>query len=578
MDGPFDINAHMLGKAANPAATRKALLTRLNEMEKERRPWLDQARNIAAVVQPWAGRFTDTTPSNDGSRRNADIINNTATLAHRATSAGFMSNASSPARDWFRLGVLDPDLNRRHSVRLWFDQLTKLAMGAARRSGTYRALHHIYSENPLFGTAADIIAPDSKTLLRHMPMTFGEYCIAVDYTGRPDTIFRKFDMTVGQAIAEFGFDKCSKHVQTLARRGLFDHWIKIVHAIEPRVVRKYTSLDNLDMPWRSIYFEEACAEDQILRESGFTRFPAIAPRWQVLGLAAYGFGPGHEALPDTLALQQKEFRKAQAIDFQTEPPTQGPPEMAGREIKKTPGAHNTVSDPTGAGIRPIWEVHLELQYLMQDIKETEQRIYQTWYADLFRLMQMLSDTTQRTRQEILERSEERLLAVGPVVERLTDEALEPIVDFLVEAVLPYAPPPPPELEGQEMVIEFISPMAQAQKAIGANSIDRMIGTIRVLAEAQPEAMDKLNVDETIDSYSDMIGVDPRMIVPGNKVALVRKARAQAQAAVQQAETAAMQASAAKDAATALQASAQNSQADVIGQFAGYNSPQPQGVI
>lgn len=578
MEGEFDINAHMLGKAANPAVTRKALLTRLGEMEKERRPWLDQARNIAAVVQPWAGRFTDNTPSHDGSRSNADIINNTATLAHRATTAGFMANASSPAREWFRLGVLDPDMNRRHSVRLWFDQLTKLALAAARRSGGYRALHHIYSEKPMFGTAANIIVPDRKTLLRHMPLTFGEYCIATDYTGRPDTLFRKFDMTVGQMIAEFGFDRCSNHVKQAARLGLFDHWIKIVHAIEPRAVRKYTSLDNLDMPWRSVYFEESCAEDQILRESGFPTFPAIAPRWAVVGLGAYGYGPGHEALSDTLALQQKEFRKAQAIDYMTEPPTQGPPEMAGKEIKKTPGAFNVVADPTGAGVRPMWEVRLDLQYLTADIEKNEQRIYQTWYADLFRLMQMLSDTTQRTRAEILERSEERLLAVGPVVERLTDEALEPLVGFLIESVLPYAPPPPPELEGQEMVIEFISPLAQAQKAIGANQIDRMIGTIRVLAEAAPDAMDKLNVDETIDSYSDMIGVDPRMIVPGNKVALIRKARAQAQAAVQQAETAAMQASAAKDAATALQASAQNAQADVLGQFAGYNSPQPQGVI
>ena len=572
------IGRYMQSLSNRQPITRKRMLTRLAALEEERQYALSTAIEIAEVVQPHLGRFRDQYQENDVRNKGVEIFNNVATRAHRAVSAGLMSNASSPARPWFSFGTLDPELSRRHSVRTWMDLLRKTCLGIANRTGTYRALHHVYNEMPLFGTAANIVVPSVDRTLQHVPLTMGQYCIAVDNFGRPDTVYRKFRMTVGQMLQEFGAEVCSSHVKTLARRGLFDTWITIVHAIEPRVVRKYTSLDNLDMPWASIYFEEACSDDQILRESGFRYFPAICPRWSVLGLESWGYGPGVECLSDVRGLQVKEFRKAQAIDWKTHPPLQKPAEMAGREVNQAPGGETVVSDPSGAGIRPSWQVMLELRDLDNDIMQTERRINETWYADLFRMISMLSDTTQRTRAEILERSEERLLALGPVVERLTDEALEPMVDILVEAALPMMPPPPPELEGQELSIEFISPLAQAQKSIGANQIDRMIGTIRVLAEMKPDAMDKLNVDETIDVYGDMIGVDPRMIVPGNKVAMIRKARAEAQAAIQQAETMATQMGAVKDASTALTAAQQNSQMDVLGQFSGMNSPLPQGVV
>lgn len=571
------VAAYLASKAQRQPLTRKRMMERLQALEMEREYALATAIEIAEVVQPHLGRFRDQYQANDVRNKGVEILNNVATRAHRAVSAGLMSNASSPARPWFNLGVLDPDVNRRHAVRTWLDLLRKRALGIANRTGTYRALHHVYSEMPLFGTAANIIVPSVDSTLRHVPLTMGQYCIAVDNYGTPDTLYRKFRMTVGQMIQEFGIEKCSSHVQQLARRGLFDQWITIVNAIEPRQVRKYTTMDNLDMPWASVYFEESCSDDQILRESGFPYFPAICPRWSVIGLESWGYGPGVECLSDTRGLQVKEFRKAQAIDWKTQPPLQKPPEMAGREVNQTPGGETVVADPSGAGVRPSWQVMLELRDLENDIMQTERRIQETWYADLFRMLSMLSDTTQRTRAEILERSEERLLALGPVVERLTDEALEPMVDILVEAAMREMPPPPPELEGQELQIEFISPLAQAQKSIGANAIDRMIGTIRVLAEVDPEAIDKLNTDETIDSYADMIGVDPRMIVPGNKVALLRKARAQAQAAAQQAETMATQMGAAKDASQALAASQQNSQRDLLGQFAGINAPLGQGV-
>lgn len=40
---------------------------------------------------------------------------------------------------------------------------------------------------------------------------------------------------------------------------------------------------------------------------------------------------------------------------------------------------------------------------------------------------------------------------------------------------PSLPPPPPELEGMDLQVDFISPLAQAQRAVGTAAIDRVVG-------------------------------------------------------------------------------------------------------
>ena len=103
---------------------------------------------------------------------------------------------------------------------------------------------------------------------------------------------------------------------------------------------------------------------------------------------------------------------------------------------------------------------------------------------------------------------------------------------MVEAGI--VPPPPDELQGMELNVEFVSMLAQAQRAIATNSVDRFVGNLGAVAGIKPEVLDKFDADRWADAYADMLGIDPELIVPGEQVALIRKQRAEAAQAQQQA--------------------------------------------
>lgn len=127
--------------------------------------------------------------------------------------------------------------------------------------------------------------------------------------------------------------------------------------------------------------------------------------------------------------------------------------------------------------------------------------------------------------------------LGPVLERLHNELLDPLIDITFNQMIKsgIVPPPPPELNEQELNVEFVSMLSQAQKAVGTNSVDRFVGSLGMIAQMKPDVLDKFNTDEWADAYSDMLGVDPNLITSNTQVARVREARAEQQQAAAQAE-------------------------------------------
>jgi len=414
---------------------------------------------------------------------------------------------------------------------------------------------------------------DFNNIIHHYTLTCGEYCIATNYQGQVDTVYREYEKTVAEVVQEFGRENCSTTVRNMYDRGSFDQWVPIIHAIEPRALRDTRKRDNLNMPYASYHFEVGGDNNKFLRESGFKVFPAVAPRWQTTGGDIYGNSPGMEALGDVKQLQHEQLRKAQAIDYQVRPPLQVPTSMKNRDVETLPGGVSFVdaNSPSG-GIKSAFEVNLNLQYLLNDIMDCRERIRGAFYADLFLMLANATDT-RMTATEVAERHEEKLLMLGPVLERLHNELLSPLIDMtftrMVEAGVLL--PPPPELQGMELSVEFVSMLAQAQRAIGTNSVDRFVGNLGVVAGMKPEVLDKFNGDAWVDAYSDMLGVDPNMIVAGDQVAMLRDQRNQAMAAKEQMAAMQQQAATAKDLAAAKTVEP-SALTNVIDMYSGYNTP------
>lgn len=519
---------------------------RKSGMALERSSFITHWKELSDYIAPRRGRFL-TSDRNKGEKRNQKIINSAGTMALRTLSSGMMAGITSPARPWFRLATPDREMLEYAPVKVWLNQVELFMREIFNQSNLYQALPTLYTELGLFGTGALYMDEDFNDVIRCYPQTVGSYMIGNSPRLEVDTFYREFDMTVGQLVSKFVFDgkpkgkpdwsKASPAVKNMWDRGALDSWVTVVHAIEPNDDRDLGMKDAKNKPIRSVFYEVGSDDDRMLRESGYDEFPVMVPRWDVTAEDVYGTNcPGMTALGDIKALQVEEKRKAQAIDKLSNPPLKGPGSLKNVPVSSLPGGITIYDGAEGReGLQPIYQVDPKVRELAEDIRQTEQRIERAFYADLF-LMLAQSDRRQITAREIDERHEEKLLMLGPVLERLHGELLNKLIDrtFAIMVRNDLLPPPPQELQGQALKVEYISVLAQAQRAVGTSGIERVAGFVGQLAQFNPEALDKLDMDQSIDDYAEMIGVSPKLIRADDKVADIRKVKAQQAAQMQQA--------------------------------------------
>lgn len=557
---------------------RNQLTRRIAEMELERSSWIPHWRELSQVLLPRSGRFL-LSDRNNGAKRHNSIYDSTATRALRVLGAGLMSGATSPARPWFRLATADKALMKDDSVKMWLSEVTRELLAVFAVSNTYRSLHRIYEEMGAFGVGATIIMDDFQSVMHHHTLTVGEYSLAANWRGDVDTLSRTFETSVENVVREFGYDKCSGFVKNNYDRGNYGVWVPVCHIIEPRHERDVTKRDSKNMPFRSVYFEQGSSADHMLRESGMKQFRALTPRWDVTGYDVYSAAcPGIDSLGDIKQLQHQQLKKGTAIDYQVEPPIQLPTMYRDQPQKRLPGGEYYV-DATGPGmgIRSAWEVNLNLQALREDIVDVRARINEGFYKDLFLMLSSQAALQGKlTATQVAEIHEEKLLMLGPTTERLHNELLQKMVDMGFERLVEIGklPPIPEALNGVDLNIEFVSILAQAQRAVATNSVDRFVVNLGQVATFKPGVLDKFNEDEWADAYADMLGVDPSLIVPDDQVALIRKQKAQAAQAQQQA---AMMNQAADTAGKlgSINTSEPNALTNIMTGLQGYGTPGPE---
>ncbi|MFM3978898.1 portal protein [Klebsiella pneumoniae] len=509
-------------------------------------------RELSDFINPRGSRFLVTDVNRDD-RRNTKIVDPTATLAARTLSSGMMSGITSPARPWFKLATPDPDMMDYGPVKLWLEVVQRRMNEVFNKSNIYQSLPLLYSSLGNYSTGAMAVLEDDSDVIRTMMFPIGSYYMANSARGSVDTCFRKFSMTVRQLVMEFGLNNVSDSVKGMWDSGNYESWIEVIHAVYPNIDRDTAKLNSKNKPVKSVYYEVGGDSDKLLRESGFDEFPIMAPRWEVNGEDVYGSScPGMIALGQVKALQLEQKRKSQLIDKATNPPMVGPSSLRNQRVSLLPGDITYIDQVTGQdGFKPAYLVNPNTADLLADIQDTRQIINSAYFVDLFMMLQNIN-TRSMPVEAVIEMKEEKLLMLGPVLERLNDECLNPLIDrtFSIMARKNLLPPPPDALQGMPLRIEYISVMAQAQKSIGLSSLSSTVGFIGQLAQAKPEALDKLNVDQAIDAFAEMSGVSPTVIVPQEQVAQVREQRAQQQ---QQQQMVAMGMAAAQGAKTLSEA-------------------------
>jgi hypothetical protein len=504
-----------------PEKEQAILLKR--QLEANRQPWESLWQQIAGYILPRKGRFAGETHE-AASARNALILDGAAQKALRILSAGMQGGLTSPARPWFRLGLPDPDMETFGPVKNWLDSVERRIFAALAQSNFYGAVHTLYGEMAAFGTGAIVSEQAESGGLVFRVLTTGRYSIGCGPDNRVDAICRTVFMEARNLAARFGEENLSPRARELASTRP-DEPVEIVHCVFPRKGYDPQRRDAHNLPFASLWWEADKSDlDSILSVSGFVEFPALVPRWDVTAEEVYGRSPGMDALGDVKMLQEIAKDEIKALHKAVDPPMQVPAAFKGR-LSLLPGAQNRVSNagPDAAPVRPLYQVGVNLAHTAAKIQDLRMAVREHFFNDLFL---MILERPGMTATEVLERHEEKMLLLGPVIERQEHELLNPLIARVFGILFRAGalPAPPASIAGGQLKVEYISLLAQAQKMSGARALQSTVGFVGQLAGALPHCLDRLDADEAIKAFAKMMGAPARIIRADDQVEKIRQAR------------------------------------------------------
>ena len=539
---------------------RTWLNKRKSSLEQRRLPFESLWKDIREYYEPTLGKglLEGSVDEVAAKRDDEKILNTTPRLLLHRMGAGLQSGITNQSRRWFNFAALDNDLTEYSAVRQWLDSTAEAVSSAMNRSNVYPALDQTYLHLGQFGTAAGIIYPDDENTVHLRMIDCGNYWLGDDKRGRVTSVLERISMTLDQVVEEFGKGWTPDRIIERIKNGKGDERVTVWH-----LVQKHTRPDLIkdiakDRLFASVYWLDGDASQDknngIIAIRSFSYNPIIAPRWATNG-TVYGIGCGQLGLGDTKQLQQLEADKLRLVELEVDPPMQAPASMKGTPIETGAGGLSYYGDFQGKGapVTRLFETRQQIQGLLEAIASTEQRLRQTFYADLFALMINLNmQPKQMTAREVNELSSEKVALLGPILTRLNTDLLNPLVDavFAIAIEQGLVEEAPPILQGQELKVEYVSSLhveqAAASRLTGLYKIAEFTGS---LAQIAPSAVDKLDVDQMVDVAATSL-VEFGVVRDDKKVAALRQARheqevqmAQAQAQAQQAK---QMASAAKD--------------------------------
>ena len=527
---------------------------RLKKLEDERkRGWETHWRDLARHFLPRRARFLDSgDETNNGDPRNF-LEDSMGIMALRILANGMQSGLTSPARPWFSLTLQDKELAESAAAKMWLQDTYDKMVALFAQSNFYDQVHILYSELACFGTGCVVIEADQKTIMRCRTLTVGEYALDAGEDGRVDTLYRRIRLTPRQVVQAWP-DTCPGNIRNMAEQDS-GQWLTILHAVEPNADTMPGSAKGKERPWRSVYLVLEGGNHDVLEDSGYYEFPALCPRWVVTGSDIYGASPAMDALPDCRQLQDLTCDGRESLEMEVSPPMLVAQSSIVGKLDLSPKAVNyTHSQNAGQEVvRPLIQTRANLQALAAEKQALKDQIQRHFHNDLFL---MISEANKNmTATEVAERNGEKLLMLGPVLDRLRAELFQPLIER-VYGIMDRAGLvafPPPELAGQPVKVEFISILAQAQKQAGLAAVDQLVSRTGQLAKmaGNPAPLDKLNLDAIVDTYADLLGTPPNLILADDELEAKRGERMQQQAQLQMLAAAQQGADAAQKGSAAL---------------------------
>jgi hypothetical protein len=493
----------------------KDIVARFQHVEGQRDNWNNHYQELADYMLP---RKADIVKKRSrGEKRMELIFDGTALQSVDLLSSSLHGMLTSGATPWFHLTMKDEDLGKDEEVQRWLEDSSQRMMRAFTMSNFETEVHEMYVDLVVFGTGCMFVEMDKKTL-RFSTRHISEFYVTEDQYGMVDTVFRKYEIPARQAVQRFGIENVGTFIQRTYEKKP-DENVEILHAVMPRADRDPTKQDNKNMPYSSMYI---CLETKmILAESGFQELPYVVPRFLKATGEVMGRSPAMIALPDVKMLNLMSKTIIQAAQKMIDPPLLVPDDGFLLPIRTQPGGLNFYRSGSRDTITPL-QTGANIPIGLNMEEQRRQAIRSAFFVD-----QLLSGSTPNmTATEVIQRQEERMRVIGPVLGRLMNEMLRPLIDraFALMLRADMLAQPPEILQGVDVDIEYVSPLARAQKASSVNSVMRALEILLPLSEQMPVG-DHIDPDGLVTYITEALGVPKRVLKPQSRVDEEREQKA-----------------------------------------------------
>ena len=521
------------------AAELKNNLARLMD---KRSTWESHWQECADFMQPRKAEINK--ERQRGDKRNIQIFDATAIHASELLAASLHGMLTSSANRWFQLRYKENVLNESDEAKEWLeDSIDKMYLAFA-RSNFQQEVFEVYHDLICFGTACLMVEEDENDIVRFSSRHIKEFYVQENKKGLVDTIYRRFKMPVQAAIDKFGFDNFSRSTQNLFKKEPFEE-IELVHVVRPRTIYNERKEDKKNMPFQSIYFEYG--EGHIINISGFKEMPYVVPRYLKASTEIYGRSPAMNALPDVKVLNKMVETALKAAAKQVDPPLLVPDDSMLSPIRMSAGSLNYYRSGSRDRIEPL-NIGQNTAVTLNQENQRREAIAKMFHIDQL----MVTANRTMTATEVLQRNEEKMRILGPVMGRLQSELLQPMILRVFNIMLrnKLFQAAPEILNNQEIDIEYVSPMALAQKGQELQSLMRGLELFAQIGQIAP-VQDYIDENGLIKQIIRITGLPARMIKSDKQVAALREQKAAAQQQQMEMMQSMQEAKIAKDAAPML---------------------------
>ena len=500
----------------------KNLLKRYDRLKSQRQNWESHWQEVADYMQPRKADVTKT--RSKGDKRTELIFDGSPLQSVELLAASLHGMLTNPSTPWFSLRFKQNDMENEDEAKEWLEDATEVMYTAFNKSNFQQEIFELYHDLITFGTAAMFIEEDDEDILKFSTRHINEIFIAENDKGRIDTVFRKFSLSARAVIQKFG--DVSINIATKANKDPYEE-VEIIHAVYPRSDFDPKKQDKQNMPFESVYLDAESGDE--LSVSGFREFPFVVPRYLKASHEIYGRSPAMTALPDVKMLNEMSKTTIKSAQKQVDPPLLVPDDGFMLPVRTVPGGLNFYRAGTRDRIEPL-NIGANTPLGLNMEEQRRNSIRNAFYVNQL----MMQSGPQMTATEVIQRNEEKMRLLGPVLGRLQSELLKPLIDRAFALILRknLFRPAPEFLAGQDIEIEYVSPLAKAQKSTELSSIMRAIEILGSLSNVAP-VFDHINMDKLVRHLADIVGVPQKILKPQSEINAERQQAAQQQEQMQQ---------------------------------------------